>query len=84
MTMPNRSLAPIRSYEVITELRSSLRARREERAARRRLRDELASYRTPAELDDLYAAARRSQGTVSDDLLSMIDAHAGARLRFLV
>jgi hypothetical protein len=82
MTIPNHSIAPI-SSGWFTELRSSLHTRREERAARRRLRDELASYRTPAELDDLYAAISRSGDTVSDDLVRMVDAHTGARLRFL-
>jgi hypothetical protein len=81
MTIPNHSIAPISSSGWFTDLRSSLRARRQEKAARRRLRDELASYRTPAELDDLYAAMRRSDDTVSDDVRHLIDAHAGAQHR---
>ena len=81
MTMLNHTTAPIRSHGWVTELRSSLRARRQEKAARRRLRDEIASYRTPSEIDDLYAALRRSDDTVSEDVRNMINTHAGAQHR---
>ena len=57
--MLNHTTAPIRSYGWFTELRSSLAERRQARAARRQLEAELASYRTPAEIEDLFAALGR-------------------------
>jgi hypothetical protein len=60
MTMFNHTTAPIRSGW-LTELRSSLSERRQAREARRRLEAELASYRTPAEVDDLLAALNWSE-----------------------
>jgi hypothetical protein len=58
MTMFNHTTAPIRSSGWLTEVRSSLSERRRARAARRRFEADLASYRTPAEIEDLFAALR--------------------------
>jgi hypothetical protein len=59
MTMLNHTTAPVRSYGWLRELRSSLSERRQANAARRTLETELATYRTPAEVEDLFAALRR-------------------------
>ncbi len=50
--------APTRSTSWLTGLRSSLSERRQARAAHRALEAELATYRTPAEVQDLFAALR--------------------------
>jgi hypothetical protein len=65
MTMLHHTTTPTRAHRWFTDLRSSLRARREARAARRRLRDDLASYRTPAEVDELFAAIDRTEDSAS-------------------
>jgi hypothetical protein len=57
MTMFNHTTAPVRSGW-LTEVRSSMSERRQARAARRALESELATYRTPAEVEDLFAALR--------------------------
>lgn len=81
--MLNHTTAPVRSYGWVTDLRSSLRTRREASAARRRLRDELASYRTPSEVEDIYAALRRNEDTADDEVRRMILAHVGSSHRIL-
>jgi hypothetical protein len=58
MTMLNHTTAPIRSTGWLTGMRSSLSERRRARATHRALEAELASYRTPAEVEDLFAALR--------------------------
>ncbi len=55
MTMFNHTTAPVRSSWV-SELRSSRAERRQAREARRVLEAELATYRTPADVEDLFAA----------------------------
>ena len=57
--MFNHTTAPVRSGW-LGEVRSSLSERRQARAARRTLEAELASYRTPAEVEDLFAALERT------------------------
>ena len=42
-----------------TTLRDELAQRREARAAERRLREDLANYRTPTDIEDLLAAVGR-------------------------
>ena len=59
--MLNNTTAPIRSYGWLDDLRSTLAARRQEKAARRQLEAELASYRSPAEIQDLFAALAREE-----------------------
>ena len=58
MTMFNHTTAPVRSSGWLTEVRAGLSERRQARAARRALESELATYRTPAEVEDLFAALR--------------------------
>ena len=55
--MSNHTTAPVPTTWV-AQVRSSLAERREAKAARRALEAELASYRTPAEVEDLFAALR--------------------------
>jgi hypothetical protein len=55
--MNHASLRPVRDF--VTTVRRELRERREARAAYRALEQELASYRTPREVDDLL-------GTMND------------------
>ena len=48
------------------DLRTTLRARRQERRRRQRLRDELLSYRTPAERLELEAILFRYDTTIEE------------------
>ena len=61
MTMSHHTTAPVRSHGWLNELRSTLAARRQDKAARRQLENELASYRSPAEIQDLFAALARAE-----------------------
>ena len=67
MTMLNHTTAPVRSYGWLSELRTALRERRRARTERRTLAAELASYRTPAEIEDLFAAIRTQDDSPSAD-----------------
>ena len=58
MTNHQHAAAPVRPHGWLTELRSARSERRRARAARRALEAELATYRTPAEVQDLFAALR--------------------------
>jgi hypothetical protein len=76
MTMFNHTTAPIRSAGWLTEVRSSLSERRQARAARRALEAELASYRTPAEVEDLFAALRaQDDNPVAEDMRTILFAN---------
>jgi hypothetical protein len=59
MTMLHHITAPVRINDRLKDLRASWGERRQAKAARRSLEAELASYRTPAEVEDLFAALRR-------------------------
>jgi hypothetical protein len=50
----------------LSAVRTTLRARRQERRRRQRLRSELESYRTPAERQELEAILYRYDTTVED------------------
>ena len=58
--MLNHTTAPVRA-DWLTGLRSAVVRRRQARAARRLLESELASFRTPAEVEDLFAALRTQE-----------------------
>jgi hypothetical protein len=80
MTMFNHTTAPVRSYGWLTELRSSMSERRHARAARRVLESELATYRTPADVEDLFAALRtQDDNPTAEDmrtiLLATLESH---------
>ena len=80
--MLNHTTAPIRSYGWVTELRSSLAERRQARAARRQLEAELASYRSPAEIQDLFAAlARVEDSAEAEDVRRILVAKIGTMHR---
>ena len=70
--MFNHTTAPIRSADWLTGVRSSLSERRRARAARRSLEAELASYRTPAEVEDLFAAVRDQDDDPTADQIRTI------------
>ena len=55
--MLNHTTAPVRTNWLAT-LRTEAQERRRARASRRALEIELATYRTPAEVEDLFAAVR--------------------------
>lgn len=55
----NHTTAPVYSFSWLDELRAGLAKRRQAKAARRALESELSTYRTPAEVEDLFAALRR-------------------------
>ena len=67
MTMLNHTTAPVRSHGWLSELRTALRERRQATADRRALAAELASYRTPAEIEDLFAAIRTQDDSPTTD-----------------
>jgi hypothetical protein len=50
----------------LSDLRTALRARRQERRRRQRLRSELESYRTPAERQELEAILYRYDTTIEE------------------
>ena len=58
MTMSHHTTAPVRPAGWLPGVRASLSERRHARAARRALEAELATYRTPSEVEDLFAALR--------------------------
>lgn len=70
--MFNHTTTPIRSTGWLNGVRSSLSERREARAARRALEADLASYRTPAEIDDLLAALERAEDAPSTEQIRTI------------
>jgi hypothetical protein len=73
MTMLNHTTAPVRSYGWMTELRSTLNERRRTRAARRALEAELATYRTPAEVEDLFATLRtQDDNPAAEDMRTIL------------
>ncbi len=73
MTMFNHTTAPVRSYGWLTEVRSSLSERRQARAARRALEAELATYRTPSEVEDLFAALRtQDDNPTAEDMRTIL------------
>jgi hypothetical protein len=73
MTMFNHTTAPVRSSGWLTELRSARSDRREARTARRVLQAELASYRTPAEVEDLFAALRtQDDNPTAEDMRTIL------------
>jgi hypothetical protein len=73
MTMFNHTTAPVRSSGWLTELRSALSDRREARTARRTLEAELATYRTPAEVEDLFAALRtQDDNPTAEDMRTIL------------
>jgi len=80
MTMFNHTTAPVRSAAWLTGIRSLLSERRRDRTARRRLEAEVASYRTPAEVEDLFAVLRTQDDdptaeTMRTILLSNLESH---------
>ena len=78
MTMTDHTTAPVRSSGWLTEVRSALSDRREARAARRKLETELASYRTPAEVEDLFAALRtQDDNPTAEDMRTILLANLG-------
>jgi len=78
MTMFNHTTAPVRSYGWLTELRSSMSERRHARAARRVLESELATYRTPADVEDLFAALRtQDDNPTAEDMRTILLANMG-------
>lgn len=58
--------------QLLAEARDDLRRRRAARAARRTLERELATYITPAEVDDLLAAMRGHDDPENDQIRTML------------
>ena len=75
MTMFNHTTAPVRRSGWLSELRVSLRERRQAKADRRALEAELASYRTPAEVEDLFAAIRTQDDPTADEMRRILFAN---------
>jgi len=72
MTKLNDTTAPVRSHGRLSELRTALGERRQARAAHRAMEAELATYRTPAEVEDLFAALRRHDDSPSAEQMRRI------------
>ena len=58
--------------QLLAEARDDLRRRRAARAARRTLERELATYITPAEVDDLLAAMRGHDNPENDEIRTLL------------
>ncbi|MGL5810043.1 MAG: hypothetical protein ACRCYQ_08870 [Nocardioides sp.] len=67
--------------ETAVRIVDELRDRRARRAAHRHLRDELASYRTSAEISDLLAAVDRFGTPAGDEIRMILAQNLAARLR---
>ena len=70
--MFNHTTTPVRSAGRLTRMRSALSERREARAARRALETELGRYRTPAEVEDLFAALRTEDDANAEKMRSIL------------
>ena len=76
MTKFNRPKGHVAPHGPLAELRSSLSAHRRARVARRVLRAELAAYRTPADVNDLFAALRTADDNpTAEDMRAMLFAN---------
>ena len=75
MTMLNHTTAPVRSYGWLSELRTTLRERRQATADRRAMAADLASYRTPAEIEDLFAAIRTQDDPATEEMRGILFAN---------
>jgi hypothetical protein len=64
-----------------TTVRDDLRERRDARAAHRALQRELATYTTPAEVDDLLSALRREDSAANDEIRGILDRNLQQRHR---
>jgi hypothetical protein len=70
MNTNNTILGP--SARLVATVRDELRERREERAARRSLERELASYRTPAEVNDLLGLLSSQDTADADEMREVL------------
>ena len=70
-------------HTLVEELRDSLRRRRAARAARRALEKGLATYRTPAEVNDLLSLIEDEEGPDADMVRDILHRQLG-RTRSLV
>lgn len=57
---------------LVATVRDELRERREERAARRSLERELASYQSPSEVNDLLGLLRTEDSAEADELREIL------------
>ncbi len=58
--------------ERVTAIRSQVRERREERAEHRALQRELASYRTPSEIDELLSVLGHHEGPEAQEVRDIL------------
>ncbi|RNM13659.1 hypothetical protein [Nocardioides pocheonensis] len=70
MKTNNTILGP--SARLVATVRDELRERREERSARRSLERELASYRTPAEINDLLGVLSSQDSADADEMREVL------------
>jgi hypothetical protein len=71
MTKTTQALHDI-TPRFLFEIRGELHDRREARAARRALEQELSSYTTPAEMDDLLATLRGQEGPDAEEIRGIL------------
>ena len=78
MTQFNRPKAHGAPHGPLAELRSALSEHRRARVARRVLRAELAAYRTPADVNDLFAAlSTADDNPTAEDMRAILFANLG-------
>ncbi len=64
--------------ELLPALRATLRTRRTERAARRRLENELAAYQTPRDINDLLLLISNQEGADADEVREVLSDNLAA------
>ncbi len=63
---------------LVPTLRENLRQRRAERAARRRLENELAAYQTPRDINDLLLLISNQEGADADEVREVLSDNLAA------
>ncbi len=71
-TSTHRSAQRSSTMQRLATVRDDLRERRQARAAQRTLRQELATYTTPADIDDLLGSLRGQDGPDADEIRDIL------------
>ena len=71
-TSTHRSAQRSSTMQRLATVRDDLRERRQARSAQRTLRQELAAYTTPAEIDDLLGSLRGQDGPGADEIRDLL------------
>ena len=71
-TATHRTSQRSSTMQRLVTVRDELRERRQARSAQRTLREELATYTTPAEIDDLLGSLRGQDGPDADEIRDIL------------